>query len=122
MSGVSRNLPAALALAGSALGLTFASLSSIDYIKHLDRQIHDIHCSYVPGLGAEQSADNACRVAMYSPFAALFRDRYWGGVPIALFAVGAFSFFLAFSLYLLLAGARAPRRARLFLATLGVTP
>src|SRR4051812_20847909 len=98
MSAVKHFWPAALALVASAAGLAFASISSIDYTKHLDRQIHDIHCSYVPGLGAEQSADNACRVAMYSPYAALFRDRYWGGVPIGLFAVGAFSFFLAFAL------------------------
>jgi uncharacterized membrane protein len=122
MSGASPRLPAAVALAASLLGLTFAALSSVDYTKHLDRQIHDVHCSYVPGLGAEAAADNACRVAMYSPFAALFRDRYWGGVPIALFAVGSFCFFAAFALYLLLAGRTAPRRAPLFFALVGVTP
>jgi uncharacterized membrane protein len=122
MSGVKRFFPAGLAAFGSVLGLTFASLSSVDYIKHLDRQIHDVHCSYVPGLGAEQSADNACRVAMYSPFAALFRDHYWGGVPISLFAVGAFAFFAAFAVYLLLSNPNAPRSAVLFLATFGLTP
>jgi len=122
MSGASPRLPAAAALAASLLGLTFAALSSVDYTKHLDRQIHDVHCSYVPGLGAEATADNACRVAMYSPFAALFRDKYWGGVPIALFAVGSFCFFAAFALYLLLAGRTAPRRAPLFFALVGVTP
>lgn len=122
MSGAKRQLPAALALGAAILGLIFAALSSVDYTKHLDRQVHDIHCSYVPGLGAEASPDNACRVAMYSPFAALFRDRYWGGVPIALFAVGAFAFFAAFALYLLLAGRRASLRAIGFLALFGVTP
>jgi uncharacterized membrane protein len=122
MSGAKRPFPAALALFASVLGLIFASLSSIDYIKHLDRQIHDVHCSYVPGLGAEASPDNACRVAMYSPYAALFRDRYWGGVPISLFAVGTFSFFAAFALYLLLAGQNARPRAAGFLAIFGATP
>jgi len=122
MSGASPRVPAAVALVASLLGLTFAGLSSVDYTKHLDRQIHDVHCSYVPGLGAEATADNACRVAMYSPFAALFRDKYWGGVPIALFAVGAFCFFAAFALYLLLAGRTAPRRAPAFFALVGVTP
>jgi uncharacterized membrane protein len=122
MSGASPRWPAAIALVASLLGLTFAGLSSVDYTKHLDRQIHDVHCSYVPGLGAEATADNACRVAMYSPFAALFRDKYWGGVPIALFAVGAFCFFAAFALYLLLAGRTAPRRAPAFFALAGVTP
>ncbi len=122
MSGASPRWPAAVALAASLLGLVFAGLSSVDYTKHLDRQIHDVHCSYVPGLSAEATADNACRVAMYSPFAALFRDKYWGGVPIALFAVGSFCFFAAFALYLLLAGRAAPRRAPLFFALVGVTP
>jgi uncharacterized membrane protein len=122
MSDAKRYAPPAFALFGAALGLVFAALSSVDYIKHLDRQIHDVHCSYVPGLAPESGAENACRVAMYSPYSALFRDRYWGGVPIALFAVGAFSFFAAFALYLLLAGARAPLRARSFLALAGTTP
>lgn len=122
MSGASPRWPAAVALVASLLGLTFAGLSSVDYTKHLDRQMHDVHCSYVPGLGAEASAENACRVAMYSPFAALFRDKYWGGVPIALFAVGAFCFFAAFALYLLLAGRTAPRRAPGFFALAAVIP
>ncbi len=122
MSGASPRWPAAVALVASLLGLTFAGLSSVDYTKHLDRQMHDVHCSYVPGLGAEASAENACRVAMYSPFAALFRDKYWGGVPIALFAVGAFCFFAAFALYLLLAARTAPRRAPGFFALASVTP
>src|SRR3954470_769199 len=122
MSGIRERWPAALALVAAALGLTFGGLSSIDYIQHLDRQVHDVHCSYVPGLGAEASPDNACRVAMYSPYAALFRDRFWGGVPISLFAVGAFGFFAAFALYVLLAGRAAPRRALVFLAIFSVTP
>src|SRR5580700_577469 len=122
MFGVRQRWPAALALVAALFGLTFGALSSLDYIQHLDRQVHDVHCSYIPGLGAEQSPDNACRVAMYSPYAALFRDRFWGGVPISLFAVGAFGFFAAFALYVLLAGRIAPRRALLFLAVFAVTP
>lgn len=122
MSGYRERWPAALAFVASLLGLTFGSLSSLDYIQHLDRQIHDVHCSYVPGLGAGQTPDNACRVAMYSPFAALFRDRFWGGVPISLFAVGAFGFFAAFALYVLLAGRDAPKKALIFLAAFSVAP
>jgi uncharacterized membrane protein len=122
MSGVRQRWPAVLALVAALLGLTFGALSSSDYIRHLDRQVHDIHCSYIPGLDAESSPDNACRVAMYSPYAALFRDRYWGGVPISLFAVGAFGFFAVFALYLLLAGRTAPKRALLFLAIFGTSP
>jgi uncharacterized membrane protein len=122
MSGAPPRWPGAVALVAALLGLTFGALSSLDYIQHLDRQVHDVHCSFVPGLGAEQSAENACRVAMYSPYAALFRDRFWGGVPIALFAVGAFGFFAAFALYVLVAGKAAPKRALLFLAVFSLTP
>jgi uncharacterized membrane protein len=122
MSGVRKRWPAALAVFASLLGFTFASLSSLDYIQHLDRQVHDVHCSYIPSLGAEPSPDNACRVAMYSPYAALFRDRFWGGVPIALFALGAFTFFAAFAVYLFLAGRRASRKALIFQAAFGATP
>jgi uncharacterized membrane protein len=122
MSGVHQRWPAALAFAAALLGLTFGGLSSLDYIQHLDRQVHDVHCSYVPGLGAEASPDNACRIAMYSPYAALFRDRFWGGIPISLFAVGAFGFFAAFALYILLADRVAPKRALLFFAIFALTP
>ena len=56
------------------------------------------------------------------PGSALFRATWWGGVPISLFAVGAFSFFAAFALYLLLSRERAPREAYLFLGIAGCGP
>src|SRR5262245_36109082 len=113
--------PAAVALVGSVLGLYFGATSTADYIKHLDRQVHDVHCSFVPGAPVEQ-AENACRTALYSPYSAVLREQIWGGIPISLFAVGAFSFFVAFSLYLVLAGDQAPRRAVRFLGMAGLTP
>ena len=122
MVGVPSRWPAAVALFASLLGFVFSGYSTLDYVKHLDRQVHDIHCSFIPGAGLEPAADNACRVAMYSPYSAFFRDRYWGGVPISLFAMGAFAFFIAFALYLLLAGERAPRRAAQFLGFAALTP
>lgn len=114
--------PAALALFASLLGFAFGASSTFDYIQHLDRQVHDLHCSFIPGVGAAQGADAACRTAMYSPYSALFRDRFWGGLPISLFAMGAFAFFAAFALYMLLAGRSAPRRAAQFLFGAGITP
>lgn len=114
--------PAALALLASLLGFAFGASSTLDYIQHLDRQVHDLHCSFIPGVDAAKGADTACRAAMYSPYSALFRDRLWGGIPISLFAVGAFAFFAAFALYVLLAGRSAPRRAAHFLLIAGVTP
>ncbi|WP_437808727.1 vitamin K epoxide reductase family protein [Sorangium sp. So ce1078] len=104
------------------LGLAFSASSTFDYIRHLDRQVHDLHCSFIPGLDAQAGADTACRVAMYSPYSALFRESFWGGIPISLFALGAFAFFAAFALYVLLSGQHAPRRAAHFLFVAGLTP
>lgn len=121
MSVRSPRAPAVVALVGAVLGVTFAAYSTLDYAKHLDRGVHDLHCSFVPG--AEPTAEaEACRAAMYSPYSALFKEELWGGVPISLFALGAFSFLAAFALYVVLAGTRAPRRALTFLALVGVTP
>lgn len=121
MFGPQSRVPAAIALVASGLGLTFASSSTLDYAAHLDRRLHDLHCSFVPGAPPTDAAE-ACRTAMYSPYAAFFRDKYWGGIPISLFALGAIAFFAGFALYLLLAAERAPRRAVGFFACVGVTP
>ncbi|SRR6266542_1759609 len=113
---------AILGIVASVLGITFAALSSIDYAQHLDRHLHDVHCSLIPGLTSGADEENPCRAAMYSAYSAVLRGDYWGGIPISLFALGAFSFFLGFSLYLFFAGAHAPRLALLFFGITGVTP
>src|ERR1700753_2231507 len=110
-----------VALVASLLGLLFGSYSTFDYAKHLDRRLHDIHCSIIPGAPVTDSAD-ACRAAMYSPYSALFKEKYWGGIPISLFAVGAFTFLVAFSLYLFVAGEKAPRKAVMTFAALAMAP
>ena len=117
-----KKLLALLVIGASVLGLTFAAYSTYDYGQHLDRQIHAIHCSFIPGASVSTEADNPCKAALFSPYSALFRESYWGGVPISLFALGAFCFFGGFGLYLFLAGDRAPRKAHLFLAGAGFTP
>ncbi|MBW2454269.1 MAG: hypothetical protein JRI68_07155 [Deltaproteobacteria bacterium] len=113
---------AAIALCGAVLGLVFSAFSTSDYLAHLDRQLHDIRCSFIPGAAAGEAAENACQAALYSSYSAVFRDHIWGGIPISLFAIGAFSFFTAFATYLLVSGRRAPRRASQFLALTGWTP
>jgi uncharacterized membrane protein len=110
-----------LAFAGSVLGLIFASLSTIDYAAHLDRRLHDLHCSLIPGLSASDSGE-ACRTAMYSSYSAVFKTQYWGGLPISLLAVGAFTFFAGFALYLLISADRAPAKSVRFFAAVSVTP
>jgi len=121
MFGSSSRFPAVLALAGAVLGLVFAVYSTIDYAQHLDRRLHDVHCSFIPGAPATSEAE-ACRAAMYSPYSALLREQYWGGVPISLFALGAFTFFVGFALYLVVANGRAPKTAVGFFAAVSVTP
>jgi uncharacterized membrane protein len=121
MFGPKSKIPAAVSLVASGLGLLFASNSTLDYAAHLDRRLHDLHCSFIPGAPPTDAAE-ACRTAMYSPYAAFFRDKYWGGIPISLLALGAFTFFAGFALYLLIAGERAPRKAVAFFAAIGVTP
>src|SRR5690606_22189450 len=65
---------------------------------------------------------DACRAAMYSPYSAILKEAYWGGLPISLFAVGAFTFFLAFAAYLLVRGSAASRTAVGFFAAVATTP
>ena len=121
MPGPKSKLPAVLSLVAALLGLLFASNSTLDYAKHLDRRLHDVHCSFIPGAPATSEAE-ACRVAMYSPYSALFKETYWGGIPISLFALGAFAFYSAFAVYLLVYGSRAPRRALQFFGAVSVLP
>ncbi|MBK6517175.1 MAG: hypothetical protein IPG04_24400 [Polyangiaceae bacterium] len=113
-------IPGAIGVAASVLGGAAAIISTRDYARHLDRQLHGTQCSFIPGLG-EATADNACTAALQSPYSALLKDRYWGGIPISLFALGAFSFTCALALYLLVGRASASKRTRLayFLVALG---
>jgi uncharacterized membrane protein len=113
---------AVAALLASTLGFTFAAYSTYDYAVQLDRQVHAVHCSFIPGAPASTDGDNPCKAALFSAYSALFRATYWGGVPISLFALGAFCFFAAFALYLLLAGTRASKWAWPFLFVSSLCP
>ena len=121
MSGTFTRLPAAIALLGAVLGLVFSTYSTVDYAAHLDRRLHDVHCSVIPGAPPQAEAEG-CRAAMYSPYGSVLKDSFWGGLPVALPAQGSFAFFLGFALYLLLAGPRASKSATIFFAAVGVTP
>lgn len=82
-----------VALVGSALGFTFAAVSSYDFVAHLDRQVHGLHCSFLPGLaGTDASGASGCHTTMMSPYSSLFRESVWGGVPITLPAMAVFAF------------------------------
>lgn len=88
--------PAFIAFALFALvGAVFAAVSTADFIAHLDRQMHAIVCSILPGIGAaDASGSSGCHAVLMSPYSSVFRTLTWGGIPIALPALGVFAFLL----------------------------
>lgn len=102
-----------VAAVGALLGVLFAATSTDDFMQHLDRQVHSIHCSFVPGAAAELG-DNGCKAVMMSPYSAFFRESLWGGLPVSLCALAVYAF-LAFRVALLLWARAASRAQTLFL-------
>jgi uncharacterized membrane protein len=73
----------------------FAGFSTYDFVQHLDRQVHSITCSFIPGLAApDASGASGCHATMMSPFSSVFRKDVWGGLPISLPAMSVFAFLL----------------------------
>src|SRR5882762_5720190 len=86
-----------LVIAGAVIGLVFAGVSTYDFVQHLDRQVHSLHCSFIPGAGHDSGA-SGCQAAMMSPYSSVFRTRVWGGLPISLPAMAVFAFLGFFAL------------------------
>ncbi|MEW6749881.1 MAG: vitamin K epoxide reductase family protein [Candidatus Latescibacterota bacterium] len=79
----------------SALGVVFSAVSASDFIAHLDRQVHAITCSYVPGLAAADiTGSSGCYAVLMSPYSSVLRTWTWGGIPIALPALSVFAYLL----------------------------
>jgi uncharacterized membrane protein len=93
--GPNRNAPT-VALAVFALaGVVFSAVSTYDYAAFLDRQVHAITCSFVPGIGApDTTGSSGCHATLMSPYSAVFRTWTWGGIPIALPALAVFVYLL----------------------------
>jgi uncharacterized membrane protein len=93
-----------VALAAFALaGVIFSAVSTYDYAAFLDRQVHAITCSFVPGIGApDTTGSSGCHAVLMSPYSAVLRTWTWGGIPIALpaLAVFVYLFFRAADLHL----------------------
>jgi uncharacterized membrane protein/protein-disulfide isomerase len=82
-----------VALAGSLLGFVFAAVSTYDFVAHLDRQVHGLHCSLIPGLGTpDATGASGCHLTLMSPYSSVLRDSIWGGIPISLPAMAVFAF------------------------------
>ena len=112
-----------IVLAAFALaGVVFAGVSSYDFIAHLDRQVHAITCSIVPGLGPKDtSGASGCHAVLMSPYSSVLRELTWGGIPISLPALGVFVFLLFRAVDLLL-GKRIARRETVFLIAATALP
>jgi uncharacterized membrane protein len=103
-------------------GVVFAGVSSYDFIAHLDRQVHAITCAIVPGLSAKDaSGTSGCHAVLMSPYSSVLRDYTWGGIPIALPALGVFAFLLFRAVDLILR-ARMSRRETGFMVAAALLP
>lgn len=111
-----------LVVLGAGLGLLFAGFSTFDFAQHLDRQIHGVHCSFLPGFTGTQAGESGCQAVMMSPYSSLFRSNLWGGIPISLPAMSVFAFLLFFAGEIVLARRKGDRRATGFLALATVLP
>lgn len=109
-------------MAFAFLGVLFSGTSTYDFVAHLDRQMHSITCSFIPGLGAEDvSGTSGCAVVMMSPYSSLFRSLTWGGLPISLLALSVFAYLLFASADVYLRGEdHAPDQVRYLVAATGL--
>lgn len=100
-----------VALVGALLGFVFAGFSTYDFAQHLDRQVHSVHCSFVPGLAEGESGGSDCEVTLMSTYSSVFRSSVWGGIPVSLPAMSVFAFLMFFGVDLLIGRRQRDRRA-----------
>jgi uncharacterized membrane protein len=112
---------ALVGVVGAVWALVFAAISTLDYASHLDRGLHDLHCSFIPGAEASEAGEG-CRVALNSPYSAVLKQRYWGGIPISLFGLGCFAFLIGHSSFMTFWGGRASRNAAILYFLLAISP
>jgi uncharacterized membrane protein len=111
-----------LVLGGAALGLFFASFSTADFARHLDREVHSVSCSFTPGLSDAEVGASDCKTTMFSSYSSVLRTSVWGGVPISLPAISVFAFLLLFAIELVLTRRQEDPRAAGFLALATAVP
>ncbi len=109
-------------LVGAGLGLLFAGISTYDFVQHLDRQVHSLHCSFIPGVTHAADASSGCQIAMMSPYSSIFRSHVWGGIPIALGAMSVFAFIAFYAADLVVTRRKDDAKATLFLVAATALP
>jgi uncharacterized membrane protein/protein-disulfide isomerase len=79
-------------LISALLGFGFAAAATYDFAAHLDRQVHNLHCSFIPGLSSSSPAGSeGCQLTLMSPYSSLLRSSLWGGIPVSLLALAVFT-------------------------------
>lgn len=112
-----------LAALAHLAGLVFSSFSTSDFLSHLDRQVHGLHCSFIPGLAAaDASGSSGCHLTLMSPYSSVLRTSLWGGLPVSLPAMGVFAFLIFFSVALLATGRSSSRGRSGFFALAATLP
>jgi uncharacterized membrane protein len=109
-------------IAASLAGFAFASVSTHDFVQHLDRQVHSITCSFLPGLATPAMGESGCQVTLMSPYSSVFRTWLWGGLPISLPAMAVFAFLAFRGIDLLVNQTPTARAPRVFLVAAAALP
>lgn len=111
--------PLVVVLVFALVGVAFSAVSTYDFVEHLDRQVHSIHCSFIPGAGADYG-ESGCRTVMLSPYSSFFRQSLWGGIPVALWSLAVFAFLAWRSAALLWRGGANRRETAFLTAAFGL--
>jgi uncharacterized membrane protein len=111
-----RNFSIVIVLLASIVGFAFSAVSAHDSVAHLDRQVHGIHCSYLPGLDqVDATGSSGCYATLMSPYSAVLRESVWGGVPVAIPSMSVFAFLFFWAAWMLIAGKQYDQKAAGFL-------
>ena len=110
----------AILLVAAMVGVFFSGRSTSDFVAHLDRDVHAIHCSLSPSATAEVG-HSGCRAVMLSPYSSFFRTDLWGGLPVSLWSIAVFAF-LAYRAAHLVARGRPTREEAGFLIAATLLP
>lgn len=90
-----------LVAVAAAAGFAFSAVSTSDFTAHLDRQVHGIHCSFVPGADTpDVSGASGCHATLMSPYSSILRDTVWGGIPVSLPSMAVFAYLFVCALAL----------------------
>ena len=110
---MTRNLTLAT-IAFALLGVFFASYATLDFANHLDRQVHGIHCSFLPGVETAASESSGCQVTLMSRYSSVFRTQLWGGLPVSLPGMALFAFLGFWGAYIASTGRHRERSVAVF--------